>query len=149
MDATTGQAKSYATATLSRAAAAARVEAALEAAREIGIEVAVAVTGDAGNLRTFGRLDGAPFLTGDVATGKAWTAASYGIPTHVWNACLTGGPKVAQLAHIPRLTPVGGGYPVREEGTLIGAIGVSGGTWQQDQDIAEASLKALGFELPE
>jgi len=36
-----------------------------------------------------------------------------------------------------------------EAGTVVGAIGVSGGTWQQDQDIAEAALKALGFELPE
>lgn len=149
MDTMTGQAKSYATATITRNAAAALVEAALEAVAGIGIEMAVAVTDNAGNLKTFGRTDGAPFLTGDVAPGKAWTAASYGIPTHVWNAYLTGDPKVAQLAHIPRLMPVGGGYPVKEAGTVVGAIGVSGGTWQQDQDIAEAALKALGFELPE
>lgn len=128
MDTVTGEAKSYAMAIITRNAAVALVEAALEAAAGIGIEMAVAVTDNAGNLKTFGRTDGAPFLTGDVATHKAWTAASYGIPTHVWNAYLTGDPKVAQLANIPRLMPVCGGYPVKEAGTVVGAIGVSGGT---------------------
>jgi len=61
---------------------------------------------------------------------------------------LTSDPKVAQLAHVPRLVAVGGGYPIKESGKLVGGIGVSGGTYQQDQDIAEAALRALGFELP-
>jgi len=38
--------------------------------------------------------------------------------------------------------------PIKESGKLVGGIGVSGGTYQQDQDIAEAALRALGFELP-
>lgn len=147
MDTQPTQAKSYPAASITRAAAAALVDAAREAAGNIGIEVAIAVTDSAGHLKLFERTDGAPFLTADVAIGKAWTAASYGIPTHVWNAYLTGDPKVAQLAHVPRLVAVGGGYPVKEGGTLIGGIGVSGGTYQQDQDIAEAALKAEGFEL--
>ena len=142
-------AKSYPTASITRAAATGLIEAVIEAAGQIGIEVAVAVTDGAGNLKAFERTDGAPFLTGDVAIGKAWTAASYGIPTHTWNAYLTGDSKVAHLANIPRLMPVGGGYPVKDGGMLVGAIGVSGGTYQQDQDIAEAALNALGFELPQ
>ncbi len=148
MDTQATQARSYPAASITRAAAAALVEAAREAVGRIGIEVAIAVTDSAGHLKHFERTDGAPFLTADVATGKAWTAASYGIATHVWNAYLTGEPKVAQLAHIPRLMAVGGGYPIKDGGAVIGGIGVSGGTYQQDQDIAEAALKALGFELP-
>lgn len=143
------QAKSIPTATITRTAAVALIEAARAAAGEIGIEVAVAVTDAAGNLRAFERTDGSPFLTAEVAINKAWTSASYDLATHVWNTYLTTAPEVAQLAHIPRLVAVGGGYPVREGDTLIGGIGISGGTYLQDQQIAEAALSALGFEVPD
>jgi len=43
--------------------------------------------------------------------------------------------------------PVGGGNPVKDGGKLVGGIGVSGGNAQQDQDIAEAALKSLGFDV--
>jgi len=148
MNTASGEAKSFPTASITRTTAAALVEAAREAAGTIGIEVAIAVTDGAGNLKTFERTDGAAFLTAEVAIDKAWTAASYGVATHVWNAYITGDPKVAQLAHRPRLVAVGGGYPVKETGKVIGGIGVSGGNYQQDQDIAEAALKALGFDIP-
>ncbi len=144
----TQQAKSYPTASITRVAAAALIDASLVEAAKIGLDVAVAVTDGAGYLVAFERTDGARFLSAEVATDKAWTAASFGIPTHVWNAYITGDPKVAQLAHRPRLVAVGGGYPVKDLGKLIGGIGVSGGTYQQDQDIAEIALRALGFELP-
>lgn len=142
------QTKSYPTASITRVAAAALIEASLVEAAKIGLDLAVAVTDGAGYLVAFERTDGARFLSAEVAIDKAWTAASFGIPTHVWNAYITGDPKVAQLAHRPRLVAVGGGYPIKDLGKLIGGIGVSGGTYQQDQDIAEAALRALGFELP-
>ncbi len=148
MDTQVTQAKSYPTASITRNAAASLVEAARKVADTIGVEVAIAVTDGAGNLKLFERTDGAHFLTAEVATGKAWTAAAYGIATHVWNAYLTSDPKVAQLAHVPRLVAVGGGYPIKESGKLVGGIGVSGGTYEQDQDIAETASRALGFELP-
>jgi len=143
------QQHSYPTASIDRAAARTLVDAAHAAAARIGIKVAVAVTDSAGNLKAFERADGAPFLTAEVAIDKAWTAASYGYPTHVWNAYITGDPKVAQLAHRPRLVAVGGGYPVNEDGKLIGGIGISGGTYQQDQDIAVAALESIGLESAE
>lgn len=142
------QAKSYPAASITRVAAAALIEASLVEAAKIGLDVAVAVTDGAGYLVAVERTDGARFLSAEVATDKAWTAASFGIPTHVWNAYITGDSKVALLAHRPRLAAVGGGYPIKDLGKLIGGIGVSGGTYQQDQDIAETALRALGFELP-
>ncbi|ABC94048.1 hypothetical conserved protein (plasmid) [Rhizobium etli CFN 42] len=139
--------KSISTASINRQAAAALIEAALAAARDIGIEAAVAVTDATGNLRAFERTDGAPFLTVDVAIDKAWTASSFGFATHVWNDYVTGDPKVAPLAHRPRMVAVGGGYPILEDGRLIGGIGISGGNYQQDQDAAVAALRQLGFEV--
>lgn len=141
-------ARSFATASVTRAAAAALVAAARAAATELGIEVAVAVTDAGGHLTAFERTDGAPFLTGEVAIGKAWTAASYGVATHVWNGYLAD-PKVAPLANVPGLMPVGGGNPVKDGGKLVGGIGVSGGSAQQDQDVAEAALKSVGFDGPD
>lgn len=67
-----------------------------------------AVTDATGNLRAFERTDAASFLTVDVAIDKAWAAASYGHPTHVWTDCVTGDPKVAPLAGHPRLLAGGG-----------------------------------------
>lgn len=143
------EAKSYPTASITAAAAIALIAAARAAARKIGIEVAVAVTDAAGNLKAFERTDSAPFLTAEVAINKAWTAASYDLATHIWNAYLTTDPKAAQLAHIPRLVAVGGGSPVRESGMLVGGIGISGGNALQDQQVAEAALRSLGFDVSE
>jgi len=139
--------KSIPAAFISREAAIALIEAALAAARQIGIEVAVAVTDATGNLRAFERTDGAPFLTAEVAIDKAWTASSFGFATHVWNDYVTSDPKVAPLAHRPRMVAVGGGYPIVENGKLIGGIGISGGNYQQDQEAAVAALRHLGFEV--
>lgn len=140
--------KSIATASINRESAVALIDAALKAAREIGIPAAVAVVDATGYLRAFERTDDAPFLTVDVAVDKAWSSASFGYPTHVWNDYVSNDPKVAPLAYRPRMVAVGGGYPVLEEGKRIGGIGISGGTYQQDQDACVAALTALGFELP-
>lgn len=135
---------SFPAASVTLAASSALIQAARDAAKAIGIEVAVAVTDAAGNLMAFERTDGAPFLTAEVAINKAWTAASYGVATHDWNTYLAD-PKVAPLANISRLMAVGGGNPMKENGKVIGGIGVSGGTAQQDQQIAEAALTTLGL----
>lgn len=139
--------KSIPAAFINREAAAALIEAVLAAARQIGIEAAVAVTDATGSLRAFERTDGAPFLTAEVAIDKAWTACSFGFATHVWNDYVTSDPKVAPLAHRPRMVAVGGGYPIVENGKLIGGIGISGGNYQQDQEAAAAALRQLGFEV--
>jgi uncharacterized protein GlcG (DUF336 family) len=121
---------------------------ALKACRDIGIEAAVAVTDSTGTVRAFKRTDGAPILTAEVATNKAWTASVYKFATHVWNDYLAD-PKVAPLAHVPRFMAVGGGYPIMEDGVQIGGIGISGGSYQQDQDVAVAALKEAGFDVPQ
>jgi uncharacterized protein GlcG (DUF336 family) len=133
-------------ATVSRAAAQALIAAAGDAARDIGIRVTIAVTDAGGHLAALARDDGAPFLSVNVAIDKAWTAASFGLPTHVW-ADVIANPQVAQLAHQPRLVAVGGGVPIVADGRVVGGIGISGGNAVQDRQAAEIALKALGFEV--
>ncbi len=142
----TSSAHTLPAATITRHAAAALVESALTAAADLGIEAAVAVTDPTGHLKAFQRTDGARFLTAEVAIRKAWTVSSYGVATHVWNAIVSK-PEVAQLANVPGLMPVGGGCPIMADGQLVGGIGISGGDYLQDQQVAETALKALGFEV--
>ncbi|MBV8466691.1 MAG: heme-binding protein [Burkholderiales bacterium] len=123
------------------------IESARAAARDIGFEAAIAVTDAAGNLRAFERTDNCPFLTVDVAIDKAWTAASFGIATDMWADIILGNPKVAQLAHRPRLVAVGGGLPIVENGRVIGGIGISGGTADQDKQAGQVALKQIGFDV--
>lgn len=136
------------TTSISREAAARLVAVARGSAAEIGVAMAVAVTDASGHLRAFESMDGTPFLAHDVAIDKAWTAAAYRLPTHTWSSIIQD-PAVAQLAHIPRLVAVGGGFPIIENGVVIGGIGLSGGDAEQDRQAAEQALSALGFDLPD
>jgi uncharacterized protein GlcG (DUF336 family) len=136
--------KTLPAATLSRQSAAALVSAAREAAKKIGVEVSIAVTDAGGHLRAFERTDASLFLTVDIAIDKARTAASFGMPTHAWPAILAN-PNAAQLSHRPRFVAVGGGVPVFDGVQLVGAIGISGGDYLQDQQIAESALDSVGF----
>jgi uncharacterized protein GlcG (DUF336 family) len=138
--------KTYTQATITSAAATALIQAARTACEEIGIEATIAITDNAGHLKAFERSDKAPFLTAEVAIDKAWTAASFGLATHVWNSIIRNS-EVAQLAHRPRLVAVGGGYPVLMDGQVVGGLGISGGNALQDQQACEIALKATGFDL--
>ena len=140
-------AKTLSTATITREAATALVTAALAAATDSGFEAAVAVTDNGGYLRAFERGDSAPALTADIALNKAYTSATSGRPTHVWQVIITD-PSAAQLAHTPRLVAAAGGYPILSNGVLVGGLGIAGGSAQQDQAIAEKALQALGFDVP-
>lgn len=133
-------------ASVTREAANALIEAAMKASRDLGFDAAVAVSDATGNLRAFQRADGAPFFTAEVAVSKAWTAASCGIATHVWNDYIAD-PKLAPLANIRKLMAVGGGFPLFHGGMLIGGIGVSGGSHEQDRQAASTALGSLGFEM--
>ncbi|MFF2808106.1 heme-binding protein [Streptomyces sp. NPDC058000] len=144
---TATQAKSLPAASITLSAATALIDAVRTAAEEIGFEVAVAVADAGGHLKAFERADDAPFLAAEVAVDKAWTAASYRIATHVWNSYVAN-PQVAPLMHHPRLMAVGGGYPVIEDGKVIGGLGISGGSYEQDQQAAETALSSLGFAIP-
>jgi uncharacterized protein GlcG (DUF336 family) len=120
------------------------IAAALGAAQDAHFDISVAVVDAGGTLRCFARSDGALPMTADVSIGKAWTAATSGFATHIWNEIVSD-PRVAPLVQLPGMIAVSGGYPIVDDGRVVGAIGVSGGVDDQDLQIAVTALVAAGF----
>lgn len=118
---------------------------ALGLAEEMGILISVAVVDNSGHLLHFARHDGAQFLTIDVALNKAWTASSFALPSQDWNEIVQQ-PSLAPLSHTPRFTPVAGGCPLYYQGGIIGAMGISGGSPQQDHYLADCTVQQCDFQ---
>ena len=132
--------------TLSYDGARAVVDSASARAQALGVPTNIAVVDLAGALLAFARLDGAPLLSGEIAQDKAYTVAAFnGVPTHAWFAMIEAEPALREgIVHRDRLVIFAGGVPVTVGGTLVGAVGVSGGTAEQDREIAEAGARAVG-----
>lgn len=132
---------------ISAEAANAAVVAAVARAGELGLRINVAVTDPAGVLAAFLRMPGAFLHSVDIAIDKAYTAAGFGFPTSQWEAMLTGNDALRWgMPQRPRIVVFGGGLPIREDGVLIGGIGVSGGSAEEDEICARAGLTALGLD---
>ena len=122
------------------------VEAALRHATKLGVRVNVAVVDAGGLLAGFARMAGAPLHSIDIAIDKAYTAAGFGFSTAQWAGILRGDEALRLgMPERPRNVVFGGGLPIREGGALIGGIGVSGGSAEQDEECARAGLAALGL----
>jgi uncharacterized protein GlcG (DUF336 family) len=131
--------------TIDGATAQRMIEAAIAKARELRKAMCVAIVNDAGQLKAFHAMDGAPHIAIQISQDKAWTASSFGIATHVWWDFIKNDPPLLHgIVHTPRLTTFGGGYPVMEDGQMTGAIGVSGGHYSDDMEVARAALEAVG-----
>lgn len=119
--------------------------AALAEARSLRVRISVSIVDAAGQLIHLAHMDGAPALSRDIATDKAYTAASFGLATSRWEAELAGAPASVRngLAHRPRMVLFGGGVPVKVEGAVVGAIGVSGASAEQDEQCAQAGVNAI------
>jgi uncharacterized protein GlcG (DUF336 family) len=120
------------------------IAAAERKASEIGRPMVIAVVDDGGALKAFSRMDGAPLLSIQVAQDKAYTAAGFGLPTDQWHEFIKNDPPLAAgAAAIQRLIIFGGGYPIKIGDQIVGGIGVSGGHYSQDMEVAQAGLAAL------
>jgi uncharacterized protein GlcG (DUF336 family) len=117
------------------------VNAAVAKARELGVSENVTILDDGGNLKAFSRMDGAPIPTIEMAQNKAYTAL-LGVSTQDFFNFIKGDPSL--LAGVPTLARVaawGGGFPIKVDGEIVGAIGVSGApAVQNDVDCARAAL---------
>lgn len=123
--------------------------AAVKKAEEFGIPITVAIVDSGGHMMLLERMDGGRFHTVHSSTTKAISAASNRRPTTIKGAQ---GQELDTLhalglslaAGANRWTAMEGGFPIFFDGECVGGIGVSGGDWQQDQDIAEAAVEAVG-----
>ncbi len=126
--------------------------AAIGQAEAIGIPATVAIVDSGGHMMLLERMEGGRFHTVHSSTVKAVCAASNRRPTtargaqgqeldtmHAIGLSLAAGPE--------RWTAMEGGFPIMVGGQCLGGIGVSGGDWSQDADIARAAVAAVGAEL--
>lgn len=124
------------------------VRAAVAHAASLGVRINVAVVDSGGNLAAFLRMPGAFLHSIDIAIDKAYTAASFGLPTSQWHAALQQHSDAVRegIVRRPRFVGFGGGLPMVENGQRIGGIGVSGGSEEQDEACAQAGLSAIGLK---
>src|SRR5262245_3273604 len=111
-------------------------------ARQNGWNIAIAIVDAAGGLILFHKLDETQPGSIDVAQGTARAAALFKRPSKLLEEAIAGG-KHAFLA-VEGIVPMQGGLPVIVEGKVIGAVGVSGVTSAQDEQVAQAALRGLG-----
>ena len=113
-------------------------------ATEIGVPMCIAVVDESGHLIAFERMDGGKATSVTIAQDKAFTAGAARKATHEYNAANVPG-QLAFGIHTEvggRLSSVGGGLPVISGGVVVGGIGLSSGTPQQDMDCAQAGIDA-------
>ena len=130
----------------------AAIEAAREMALETGTKMCIAVVDSGANLKAFHRMDDAWVGSIDIAIKKAKTSVFFGMPTgQIGKLSQPGGPLYGIEHSNDGLITFPGGLPiVDKEGVLIGAIGVSGSSVENDHIVAQAGAKILGVtDLPD
>ncbi len=124
------------------------INGAMAKARQLGHAVSIAVADAGGHTKAMLRMDGASDATRSIAEDKAYTSASFGRPTHaLWDFIKNDPPLANGFSSVPRVIVFGGGYPIIDEGKVIGAIGVSGGHYSDDMEVARAGLAAIGAPI--
>lgn len=103
--------------------------------------VVIAILDEGGHLLYLQRMDETQVGSVDVAIAKAQSAVKFKRPTKAFEDALTGGRQA--ILRLPGAMPVEGGLPLTVDGKVLGAIGVSGVTSQQDGQIAQAGQNAL------
>jgi uncharacterized protein GlcG (DUF336 family) len=108
-------------------------------AQELGVSVSIAVVDDGGHLVAVERMDGAGFVTAEIAWGKAWTSVAFGVPSGGMAGPMGSAPAFSAAVSVAthgRFTPRQGALPLPGGG----AVGASGATSEQDEDIARAGI---------
>jgi uncharacterized protein GlcG (DUF336 family) len=134
-------------ATLTTAATETLIAAAAAKSRELGIRVHIAVLDSSALLVGWLSFEGAPRIAAHTARGKAFTAVNTGMSTLAWKEYVESIPAGEQriIDRIDGYVAADGGYPIVENGLLLGAIGVSGADQARDAAVAKAAIAALGL----
>lgn len=118
---------------------------AIAKAEELQIHIAISFVDESGVLKAFLRMDYSPLVAVDASRKKALTAVGLGIPTgDNWYAFIKDDPILLHgVQQFNDFILLGGGSPVMDEESIIGAIGISGGHYKQDEECIKAAFKAL------
>ncbi len=121
------------------------IAAAQKKAEEIGQPMCVAVVDEGGNLLAFERMENAWRGSIDIAQKKAWTSRAFDITTKDLGENSQSGDQFFGIhaSNDGKVMIFAGGIPLKQDGKVVGAVGVSGGLGKQDQAVAEAAAAAL------
>lgn len=122
------------------------IDAAIIKATAMGKPMSIAIVDESGHLKAFRRMDKTSLASVGISQDKAYTAIanSAGRATHeIYEQIKKNPATLVGIPHVPRYIVFGGGYPIRINGDIIGGIGVSGGTSEEDMEVAEAALQIL------
>lgn len=120
------------------------IEAGIAKAEEIGVPMVLAVVDQGGHLLELSRMDNALLVSLTLAVNKASSAVSVRMPTHELARLAQPGQQLFDItSNVPNLTTVGGGFPIQIDAAVVGGVGVSGGSVEQDITVAQAMLEAL------
>jgi uncharacterized protein GlcG (DUF336 family) len=121
------------------------IEAAEKKAHEIGQPMNIAVADAGGNLVAHVRMDGAWMGSVDISIKKAWTSRAFDISTKDLAPLAQPGKDFFGIhaSNDGKVMIFAGGIPLKKDGQVVGAIGVSGGSGKQDHEVAEAGAKAF------
>lgn len=124
------------------------IAAAEEEAEEVGVPMCIAVADGGGNLVGFHRMDDALLASVDIARNKAYTAVSLKMSTDAVGEAAQPGESLygIETTNAGRIVTFGGGFPIETEEDIVGAIGVSGGSPEEDMTVARAGLDAFEGE---
>ena len=121
------------------------IRAGQDKARDIGQPMNIAVVDAGANLVAFERMEGAWLGSIDISINKAFTARAFDIETKTLGENSQSGNQFFGIhaSNHGRVMIFAGGVPLKQNGQVVGAVGVSGGSGKQDQDVAEAAAKAF------
>ena len=114
-------------------------------AEKIGVPMNIAVVDAGNNLTAFSRMDGAWLGSIDIAQSKAYTSRAFDMPTRdLADMAQPGEPLFGIDGANQSVIIFAGGIPLTDDGAVVGAVGVSGGTPDQDHEVCEAGVAAYG-----
>ena len=126
------------------------MDAAEKKAREIGVDMDIAITDDAGSLLMFHRMDNARITSIDIAISKSFTAAAARKSTRAYGeTSRPGGPSYGiHVSNQGRFMVFAGGLPIFVKDQIVGGVGCSSGHPDQDEAVAQAGIDVLLKNLP-
>ncbi len=114
-----------------------------EKAVEKGHKMVFAVANDHGELMAFNKMDGALLVSTEIAINKSWTSVALKMPTAQFQQLIQPGGDLYGMenSHGGRLITLGGGIPLFDGENVVGAIGVSGGSAEEDAEVAQFAVE--------